>query len=98
MIKNDIIVYFGNGDVIINIGRREDRDKPSAIIFRNSRKAFEVGAKGEELEEYAVKDIRVVLDFGNVESLNVVINRLNELKMIMETEDGKEASEDGENV
>lgn len=98
MIRNDTIVYFGNGDVIINIGRKEGQDKPSAIIFRNSRKPFEVGAKGEELEEHAVKDTRVVLDFGNVESLKVVINRLHELKSLMETEDEKEASEDGENV
>jgi hypothetical protein len=86
MIRNDTIVYFGNGNVIINIGRREGQDKPSAIIFRNSRKSFEIGAKGEELEEYATKDTRVVLDFGNVESLNVVLKRLNELKMAMEEE------------
>lgn len=86
MIKNDTIVCFGSGDVMVNIGRREDRDKPSAIIFRNSRKPFEIGAKGVELEEYAVKDTRVVLDFGNVESLNVVIKILNKLKTAMEKE------------
>ena len=88
--ENQTILKFGTGDICINTGLLEDAGVGLAT-FKNQTPR-EIGSLGDVQigEEVSLDIFDVVMKFTRIESIDVVLRALNEVKEIMiESEDNK---------
>jgi len=83
-IGNRNILYFGNGDISVDIGSIIDDENQlefDAVGFRNII-PVQIGTKGT-VESMNVCEYDVIMVFGKIESIDVVIRGLEQIKLNM---------------
>ena len=80
MIKNQIELEFGHGDIGIMPAKRND-GKKVALFFKNAEPG-EVG-RLVPAHDWDPRNAAVVMTFSNVKSIDVLINNLKNAKKMM---------------
>ena len=80
MIKNQIQIEFGHGDICVTPAKRKD-NKNVALLFAN----VEPGEIGRHVpaDKWDPTSVDAVMIFNNVESIDVVINALKAAKKML---------------
>lgn len=82
-LENQVTMQFGTGDIGVNPCYEKD-GKTGALIFYNQT-SREIGSEGDVKAgaKIDINDFPVVMVFNKKESIDVLINALNEVKNLM---------------
>jgi len=81
MIKNNVILEFGTGDINL-ISAISVVDGVGMVGFRN-QEPREIGTVGDSTEFIEMTELPILMAFNKIESIDVVIDSLKEVKELM---------------
>lgn len=88
MIKQDnknTIILFGTGD--INVVRGILKEEEAGILYLRNQEPREIGLNNGDRPSQDLDEYNVVLQFNKTESIDVLIQSLNEVKDMMQNRD-----------